>query len=108
MTTIDIIIIVVIAIGAVIGLIKGFVKQLAAILGLIVGLLVAKALYAPVAEWLCPSVTSSMTFAQILSFILIWIAVPLGFVLVAALITKPWKPYRWDGSTACWEPLWER
>lgn len=88
MTTIDIIIIVVIAIGAVIGLIKGFVKQLAAILGLIVGLLVAKALYAPVAEWLCPSVTSSMTFAQILSFILIWIAVPLGFVLVAALITK--------------------
>ena len=88
MTIIDIILLVVIGAGAVIGFIKGFIKQLASILGLIVGLLAAKALYVSVAERGFSKITDSMTFAQILAFVVIWIVVPLLFLLVAALLTK--------------------
>ena len=48
--------------------------------------------------------TDSMTVAQILAFIMIWIAVPLFFALVASLLTKAMKAIslnwlnRWLGS----------
>lgn len=88
MTTIDIIILVIFIVGAVMGMVKGFIKQLASLLGLVVGLLAAKLLYASVAEKLFSQVTDSPTFAQILAFVLIWAAVPLGFAFVAHLLTK--------------------
>lgn len=88
MTTIDIIILVVIGVGVIQGLMKGFVKQLASIVGLIAGLLVARALFASVAEKLAPVLGTSTVIAQILAFVLIWVAVPLGFVLVAFFLTK--------------------
>ena len=88
MTTIDIIILIAIGTGIVLGFMKGFVRQLASILGLVVGLLAAKALYASLAEKLCPIVTDLMTVAQILSFIVFWIAVPLVFTIVASLLAK--------------------
>lgn len=88
MTTIDIILLLAIGAGAVRGFMKGFLKQLTSILGLIVGLIAAKALYASLAEELCPAVTDSMTVAQVLSFIVIWIAVPLIFTIVASVLTK--------------------
>lgn len=88
MTTIDIIILIAIGAGAIRGFMKGFIRQLTSILGLIVGLLAAKALYASLAEKLCPAVTDSMTVAQVLSFIVIWIAVPLIFTVVASVLTK--------------------
>ena len=102
--TIDIIILIVIGAGAIVGFVKGFIRQLASILGLIVGLLAAKALYASLAEKLCPTVTDSMTVAQVLAFIMIWIAVPLIFVLSASLLTKAMQAIslnwlnRWLGS----------
>ena len=66
MATIDIIILIIIGAGAIVGFMKGFIRQLASILGLIVGLLAAKALYTTLAEKLCPTVTDSMTVAQVL------------------------------------------
>ena len=48
--------------------------------------------------------TDSMTFAQILAFVIIWIAVPLAFALVASLLTKAMEAVslgwlnRWLGS----------
>ena len=102
--TIDIIILIVIGAGAIVGFVKGFIRQLASILGLIVGLLAAKALYASLAEKLCPTVTDSMTVAQVSAFIMIWIAVPLIFVLIASLLTKAMQAIslnwlnRWLGS----------
>ena len=102
--TIDIIILIVIGAGAIVGFVKGFIRQLASILGLIVGLLAAKALYASLAEKLCPTVTDSMTVAQVLAFIMIWSAVPLIFVLIASLLTKAMQAIslnwlnRWLGS----------
>ena len=68
MTTIDIIILIIIGAGVVAGFMKGFIRQLASILGLVVGLLAAKALYATLAEKLCPAVTDSMTVAQVLAY----------------------------------------
>lgn len=91
MAVIDIIILVVVGAGAIVGFIKGFLRQLASMLGLIVGLIAAKALYASLAEKLCPVLTDSMTVAQVLAFIMIWIAVPLLFLLVASLLTKAMK-----------------
>jgi Uncharacterized membrane protein, required for colicin V production len=94
--TIDIIILVITGAGAVMGFMKGFIRQLASILGLIVGLLAAKTLYAALAEKLCPAVTDSMTVAQVLAFIMIWIAVPLIFLLAASLLTKAMKAVSLD------------
>lgn len=88
MTTIDIIILAVVGAGAVLGFMKGFLKQLAGLLGLVVGLLAAKALYATVAERVFLPLTDSLTVAQGIAFFVIWLAVPLGFLLVAALVTK--------------------
>ena len=70
MATIDIVILIIVGAGAIVGFIKGFIRQLASILGLIVGLMAAKALYASLAEKLCPTVTDSMTVAQVLAFIM--------------------------------------
>ena len=102
--TIDIIILIVIGAGAIVGFVKGFIRQLASILGLIVRSEAAKALYASLAEKLCPTVTDSMTVAQVLAFIMIWIAIPLIFVLIASLLTKAMQAIslnwlnRWLGS----------
>ena len=88
MTTIDIIFIAITCLGALIGIAKGFVKQLATIIGLIAGLIAAKALHASFAEKLYSTITDSMTIAQIISFLTIWIIVPLLFIFIAALFTK--------------------
>lgn len=88
MTTIDIIILVIVGAGTVVGFMKGFLRQLAGLLGLIVGLLAAKALYATVAERVFLSITDSLTVAQGIAFVTIWLAVPVGFLLLAVLLTK--------------------
>lgn len=88
MSTIDIIILVILAAAAINGFMKGGLKQLASLLGLVVGLLAARALYGALAEKLCPTVTNSLSVAQVLAFVLIWLAVPLVFSLLASLLTK--------------------
>lgn len=88
MTTLDIIILVVLGAGAIVGFSKGFLKQLASLLGLIAGLLIAKALYATVAERVFLPLTDSLTVAQGIAFVVIWLAVPLAFLLLASLLTK--------------------
>lgn len=88
MNTLDIIILIVIGAGTVLGFTKGFLKQLVSLTGLVAGLLAARALYVPLAEKLCPAVTESMSVAQAISFVAIWIAVPLGFSFIASLLTR--------------------
>ena len=84
----DIVILVLIGIGVIQGLMKGFLKQLAIIVGLVAGLLVARALFGVVAEHLVTALGTSMTIAQILSFILIWVIVPLLCIMVSSVLTK--------------------
>ncbi|CCZ46996.1 CvpA family protein [Mediterranea massiliensis] len=88
MTTIDIVILIVLGAGAIVGFTKGFLKQLAGLLGLVAGLLIAKALYATVAERFFLPLTDSLTVAQGIAFVVIWLAVPLAFLLLATLLTK--------------------
>lgn len=88
MTTIDIVILIVLGAGAIVGFTKGFLKQLAGLLGLVAGLLIAKALYATVAERFFLPLTDSLTVAQGIAFVVIWLAVPLAFLLLATLMTK--------------------
>ena len=88
MDTIDIIILAIVGLGVLLGLIKGALKQLAALLGLVVGLLTAKALYATVAQEVMARVTDNLTVAQVLSFIAIWVLVPLLFWATACVLTK--------------------
>lgn len=88
MSPLDIVILIIFAAGVVRGIMKGFIKQLASLLGLVVGLLAARALYATVAERLSPMLGDSPTMSRVAAFLLIWIAVPLLFSLVASLLTK--------------------
>ena len=86
MEIIDIVILVMIGVGVIQGLMKGSIKELAAIVGFIAGLLLARALFGTVAEQLAPALGTSITIAQILSFILIWVAVPIGCSLIASAL----------------------
>lgn len=89
METLDSILLFFIGVGVLLGWMGGFIKQLASILGLIVGFVAAKALYASLADELTPVMGDDhLTLVQIVAFILIWIAVPLGFSVVAGLLTK--------------------
>jgi membrane protein required for colicin V production len=88
MNIVDIIIVIVLLVGMVRGAWRGFVRQLAGILGFVVGLMAAMALYRYVAEHYFVRFTDSMTVAQILSFVLIWLVVPMLFAVVASLLTR--------------------
>ena len=88
MEVIDIIILLLIGVGVILGLMKGSIKELAAIVGFVAGLLLARALFGTLAEQLAPALGTTITIAQILSFILIWVAVPIGCSLIASVLTK--------------------
>ena len=87
MEMIDIIILVLIGIGVIQGLMKGSIKELASIVGFVAGLLLARALFGTVAEQLAPALGTSITVAQILSFILIWVAASLSMSAVTSSIS---------------------
>ena len=88
MTAIDLTILVCAAVGAIIGFSKGMIWQIGAILGLIAGFLAAKYLYIYVAEKYVWSFTGSLTAAQVISFVGIWIIVPIIFSIVTSLLSK--------------------
>lgn len=88
MATIDIFILIIVGLGFLFGIKKGFIKQLATLLGVITGLLAAKILYVSLAEKISPMLNDSITLAQTIAFIAIWIAVPLVFSLIASMLTK--------------------
>lgn len=87
MTTIDWIIVIVLGLGALQGFRKGLVSQVASIVGLVAGLLVARALFGAVGERLAVEIGTSVTVGQILAFVLIGIAVPVGLSVAASLLT---------------------
>ena len=88
MTTIDVIILILVGLGVVQGLMKGAIKQLAVVVGFIAGLLLARALFGMLAERIAPMIGASMTVAQVLSFFIIWIIVPIGCGWIASVITS--------------------
>ncbi len=91
MTTIDIFILVILGLGLIAGLVKGFIKQVCTLIGLVAGLLVARALYAMVGEQLAPHIGTSVSVAQIISFIVIWAIIPALLMLAGATLTRALK-----------------
>ncbi len=88
MKAIDIGILLFFSFGLISGFRKGFFNQLASFLGLLLGLYLAKSFYLSLAEELCPTVFNSMTFAQVVSFIGIWLVVPIICSFLATLLSK--------------------
>jgi membrane protein required for colicin V production len=88
MSIVDVIIVIVLLIGVLRGAWRGFVRQLAGIVGFVAGLAAAMMLYRYVAEHYFVRFTDSMTVAQVLSFVLIWLVVPMLFAVVASLLTR--------------------
>lgn len=87
MTLIDYVIVAIIVLGTVQGFMKGFLRQLASVAGFLIGLVAARMLYMSLAEKISPMIDSSMTVVQIISFVAIWLLVPLIFLVVASLLT---------------------
>lgn len=90
---IDICILIMLGAGIAVGVKEGFIKQLISLGGLIVGLFFARLIYALVVEKMCP-VTSSVTVAQILAFVIVWIGIPIACSFAAGLITHLVKMVR--------------
>ncbi len=88
MDSIDWIIVIILGLGALSGLRKGFIRQIASLAGLIGGLFVARAVYAQVGERMADTAGISVPFAQVLSFFLIWLIIPIILSIVASLLTR--------------------
>lgn len=88
MTGLDWVIVAAVVIGAILGFQKGAIKQLASIVGLIAGLLIARAMFAAVGEKIAEELDTSLTFAQVVAFVLIWVLVPIGFLMIASALTR--------------------
>lgn len=85
----DIILLIILAYGLIRGAINGFLKQLAGLLGFIVGFILAKMLFQQLGMHLSPLFGGSHdTLANVISFFLIWLIVPLGFSLLASGLSK--------------------
>ena len=88
MGTIDMILIVAGLAGAIYGFSKGFIRQIGSLAGLIIGLIAANRLYHVLAVKIAPLIGDSMSAAQVLSFVLIWLAVPMIFAIITSLLTR--------------------
>ena len=88
LSVLDWIIIAIIAIGILLGFMKGAVKQAATIVGLVAGLLLARALFSQLGERLTVELGTSVSVSQVIAFFLIWILVPVVFLLLASMLTK--------------------
>ena len=84
----DWIIIVIVAVGAILGFMKGAIKQVATIVGLVVGLLLARALFSQLGERLAVELGTTVSVAQVIAFFMIWILVPVVFLLLASMFTR--------------------
>jgi membrane protein required for colicin V production len=83
----DIAIIVFLAITAVIGLSKGFVKTISILVGIILGVVLAGRFSGPVADWLSTALHNP-TQAKMAGFAIIFIAVVIISLIIAALLRK--------------------
>lgn len=95
MATIDILMIIAFGIGAVIGFMKGFIKQLASIFGVDCRFVGGKSLVCRAGRETLPTVTDSMTFAQILAFSHYLDSRAIGIYFGQPLCSRHWKLYRW-------------
>jgi membrane protein required for colicin V production len=88
MATLDIILLVCFVPGIIRGLSKGFLEQALALAGIVLSVWAAFHFSSLVCTWLQPYLSVSETTLNVISFALILVAISLGVVLLAKLLTK--------------------
>ena len=88
MGTIDIILLVCLAPGIISGIRKGFISQVVSILSLILGIWAAFRFSSNLGEWLGERLEMSVAVVNIVSFVLIFVAITLALHLVAKIAEK--------------------
>ncbi len=88
MATLDLILLVCFIPGIIRGLSKGFLEQALALAGIVLSVWAAFHFSSMVSSWLQPYLTVSETVLNVIAFALILIAISLGVLLVAKLLTK--------------------
>jgi len=88
MGTIDWIIVAVLALGFIAGLVRGLIRQAFSLGGLIIGVVCGAFLYKPVAGFLLNGLNMTEKVAEVLSFILILIVVPVLCGLLGRAVSR--------------------
>ena len=88
MATLDIILLICFIPGIIRGLSKGFLEQALALVGIVLSVWAAFHFSSLVSTWLQPYLSVSETTLNVIAFALILIAISLGVLLVAKLLTK--------------------
>lgn len=88
MLVIDWILLAILALGTFRGWQLGCVRQLVSLVAFFAGLLLAKMFYMALGEALAPHLGDYTTFANLLAFVLIWVAVPAVLSLVGEVMSK--------------------
>ena len=88
MATLDIILLACFVPGIIRGLSKGFLEQALALVGIVLSVWAAFHFSSLVCTWLQPYLSVSETVLNVIAFALILVAISLGVVLLAKLLTK--------------------
>ena len=88
MATLDIILLICFIPGIIRGLSKGFLEQALALVGIVLSVWAAFHFSSLVSTWLQPYLSVSETTLNVIAFALILVAISLGVLLVAKLLTK--------------------
>ena len=86
MLTIDWIMLAILVVGAIRGWQLGCVRQLVSLVAFFVGLIVAKMFYMMLGEAIAPHLGDHTTMANLIAFVLIWVAVPTVLSLVGEVL----------------------
>lgn len=87
MQTIDWVLVALMSVGAIRGWCSGLVKQVVSLVAFIAGLAVAKLFYDMLGDVLAPHLDNHATLADVLAFVLIWIAVPTVLGILGEMVT---------------------
>jgi membrane protein required for colicin V production len=88
MNILDVFILMVIAWALWKGWKSGLFREAASLVGFIVGLFLAGMLYGWLGNHLAPRLGTSPTFASVLAFIILWVAVPVTLGILARFVSK--------------------
>lgn len=101
MLTIDWILLAVLALGAIRGWQLGCIRQLVSLVALFAGYVLAKMFYCMLGEALAPHLGDHATLANVLAFVLIWVAVPAVLSVVAEMMSAVFGKLLILGSLNC-------
>lgn len=97
MNTLDLVILIVLAAGIAHGFSTGLIRQVASVFGMLLSFLLALQLMQPVGQMAARSIGTSESVAPLIGFVLVFLVVQLGVMLVTRLIDKVVKELKLTG-----------